>query len=114
MTTTFVKKLATSTLLILALLVSYPSQADHTYPTLSKKEIRQEARSLKLRGKRLQEEGKEMIRESRIIKAEYGDRKEARKIRREGRLLLKKGKTMEQKGRLLRKGKISYYAAMRY
>lgn len=62
-------------LLTLALLFSYPSQADPIHPNPSRKEIRQEARYLKLKGKTMQKEGKELLRESRDIKAESGSKK---------------------------------------
>ena len=110
MTTTFVNKLTIGLLVSLTLLFSFPSQANPVHPTPSRKEIRHEARSLKLRGKKLQQEGKEMIKESKALKDESGKRREARQLRKEGRRLIKIGKNMEQQGRLLRKGKISLYA----
>jgi hypothetical protein len=107
MSITYIKKIALGVALALSVLVSYAGQAHPADANPGRKEIRLEARLLKLKGKRLQEEGRDMIRESRAMKNEPGSRKEARKKKRDGRQLQKKGKFIEQQGRLLRRGKIS-------
>ena len=108
MSITHIKKITLGVVLGLSVLVSYSGKAHPIDPNPGRKEIRLEARLLKLKGKRLQEEGKDLIRESRTMKNEPGSGREARKKKREGRQLLKKGRYIEQQGRLLKKGKISH------
>jgi hypothetical protein len=110
----FLNRLFTSLLLGIALIISVPVSADHTHPAPSKKEVRREARSMKLKGKKMEREGKMKVKEAKALKENKGNRKLVRQLRREGRHLQKEGQQLTKKSRLLRKGKISTRTASRH